>query len=81
MAQRQKKFKRPCTLRLTPCAFFHYPASLRYRQLVIAAYAMGCVKNSLFLIDGLVKSPKTVMPDLIRHPEVIGFTGFRLSPE
>jgi hypothetical protein len=35
-------------------------------------------------IDGLVKSPKTVMPDpgsspgqaLIRHPEVIGFTGF-----
>jgi hypothetical protein len=32
-------------------------------------------------IDGLVKSPKTVMPDLIRHPEVIGFTGFRLSPE
>jgi hypothetical protein len=31
--------------------------------------------------DGLVKSPKTVMPDLIRHPEVIGFTGFRLSPE
>jgi len=31
--------------------------------------------------DGLVKSPKTVMPDLIRHPEVIEFTGFRLSPE
>jgi hypothetical protein len=36
---------------------------------------------SIFSIDGLVKSPKTVMPDLIRHPEVIGFTGFRLSPE
>jgi len=40
-------------------------------------------------IDELVKSPKTVMPDpgsspgqaLIRHPEVIEFTGFRLSPE
>jgi len=32
-------------------------------------------------IDNLVKSPKTVMPDLIRHPEVIEFTGFRLSPE
>jgi len=31
--------------------------------------------------DGFVKSPKTVMPDLIRHPEVIVFTGFRLSPE
>jgi len=31
--------------------------------------------------DNLVKSPKTVMPDLIRHPEVIEFTGFRLSPE
>jgi len=32
-------------------------------------------------IDDLVKSPKTVMPDLIRHPEVIEFAGFRLSPE
>jgi hypothetical protein len=36
---------------------------------------------SLPLLDGLVKSPKPVMPDLIRHPEVIEFTGFRLSPE
>ena len=43
-----------------------------------------------FKVDGLVKSPKTVMPDLIpadhgicdRHPEVIGFTGFRpFGPE
>ena len=32
-------------------------------------------------IDNLVKTSKTVMPDLIRHPEVIEFTGFRLSPE
>ncbi len=32
-------------------------------------------------VDKLVKSPKTVMPDLIRHPEAIEFTGFRLSPE
>jgi hypothetical protein len=32
-------------------------------------------------INGLVKSPKTVMLDLIRHPEVIEFTGFRLSPK
>ncbi len=31
--------------------------------------------------DDLVKSPKIVMPDLIRHPEVVEFTGFRLSPE
>jgi hypothetical protein len=31
--------------------------------------------------DKLVKSPKTVMPDLIRHPERIEITGFRLSPE
>jgi hypothetical protein len=39
--------------------------------------------------DGFVKSPKTVMPDLIpakdgifdRHPELIEITGFRLSPE
>jgi len=35
----------------------------------------------LLNLDLLVKSPKTVMPDLIRHPEVIEFTGFRLSPE
>ena len=34
-----------------------------------------------FNVDSFVKSPKTVMPDLIRHPEVIEFTGFRLSPE
>ena len=33
------------------------------------------------IIDNLVKSSKTVMPDLIRHPEIIGVTGFRLSPE
>jgi len=32
-------------------------------------------------IDGLVKRLKTVVPDLIRHPELIEFTGFRLSPE
>jgi hypothetical protein len=32
-------------------------------------------------LDGFVKSPRIVMPDLIRHPEAIEFTGFRLSPE
>jgi hypothetical protein len=32
-------------------------------------------------IDGFVKSPLTVMPDLIRHPEPVEFTGFWLSPE
>jgi len=31
--------------------------------------------------DKLVKSPNTVMPDLIRHPESTVITGFRLSPE
>ncbi|MCD6296677.1 MAG: hypothetical protein J7M30_05940 [Deltaproteobacteria bacterium] len=29
----------------------------------------------------IVKSLEIVMPDLIRHPERIEFTGFRLSPE
>jgi len=33
------------------------------------------------IIDGLVKSPTTVMPDLIRHPEDTEITGFRPSPE
>ena len=30
-------------------------------------------------LDELVKSPNTVMPDLIRHPELIEITGFRLG--
>jgi len=34
-----------------------------------------------FNYDELVKSPLIVMPDLIRHPEHIDFTGFRRSPE
>jgi hypothetical protein len=32
-------------------------------------------------IGGLAKSLIFVMPDLIRHPENIEVTGFRLSPE
>jgi len=36
-----------------------------------------CVLN----IDNPVKSLEIVMPDLIRHPERIEITGFRLSPE
>jgi hypothetical protein len=36
---------------------------------------------SLPFLDAFVKSPEIVMPDLIRHPEHIEFTGFRLSPE
>jgi hypothetical protein len=31
--------------------------------------------------DGIVKSRQGVMPDLIRHPELIEITGFRPSPE
>jgi hypothetical protein len=33
------------------------------------------------IFDGLVKSPKNVMPDLIRHPEHIEITGFPPSRE
>jgi len=33
------------------------------------------------IFDGFVKSLEIVMPNLIRHPERIEFTGFRLSPE
>jgi len=36
---------------------------------------------STFIIDDFVKSPKFVMPDLIRHPESTEITGFRLPPE
>jgi len=38
-------------------------------------------KNSNHKSDDFVKSPKFVMPDLIRHPESTEITGFRLSPE
>jgi hypothetical protein len=31
--------------------------------------------------DDFAKSSRIVMPDLIRHPETIGYTGFRHSPE
>jgi hypothetical protein len=34
-----------------------------------------------FNYDGFLKSRRIVMPDLIRHPEPINITGFRLSPE
>jgi hypothetical protein len=30
--------------------------------------------------DAFVKSPEVVMPDLIRHPEVLEITGSRFSP-
>ena len=33
----------------------------------------------IIVIDELVKSHEIVMPDLIRHPERIEFTGFRLE--
>jgi hypothetical protein len=35
----------------------------------------------LYNFNGLVKSLETVMPDVIRHPKLVEFTGFRLSPE
>jgi len=39
-------------------------------------------KKRLFIKkDALVKNPKNVMPNLIRHPEHIEIAGFRLSPE
>ena len=38
-------------------------------------------KPSTFNFDTFVKSPKFVMPDLIRHPGSTEITGFRLSPE
>jgi hypothetical protein len=43
--------------------------------------AMDGGLNKEILLDRLVKSPLIVMTDLIRHPEPIEFTGFRLPPE
>ncbi|MBW2558175.1 MAG: hypothetical protein JRD69_04970 [Deltaproteobacteria bacterium] len=36
---------------------------------------------SMAYIDGVVKSPKTVIAGLIRYPEAVESTGFRLPPE
>jgi hypothetical protein len=40
----------------------------------------GCILLVRFL-DGHAKSSKSVMPDLIRHPDRPGISGFWLSPE
>jgi hypothetical protein len=37
-------------------------------------------KREILKIDDFVKSPLIVMPDVIRHPEPIEFTGFRCLP-
>ena len=62
-------------------AFNHYkylnftnPAA--YADLRYTTYGFGLLNNDL-----TIKSLKTVMPDSIRHPEIIEFRGFRLSPE
>jgi hypothetical protein len=39
------------------------------------------IKRSAINVDGFVKSPRSVMLDLIRHPDAIEFTGVRRSPE
>jgi len=39
------------------------------------------IESSINTIDAPEKSPSAVMPDLIRHPEVLEFTGFLPSPE
>jgi hypothetical protein len=45
----------------------------------ILSLALQIIKGTTF--DNPVKSLEIVMPDLIRHPEHIEITGFRLSPE
>jgi hypothetical protein len=41
----------------------------------------GMTTSCKTIFDGPVKSLLFVMPDLIRHPELVEFTGFRLPPE
>jgi len=36
---------------------------------------------NLMKYDEALKHLQIVMPDLIRHPECLDYTGFRLSPE
>ncbi|MDI6688325.1 MAG: hypothetical protein QME06_08925 [Desulfobacterales bacterium] len=61
---------------------FRYMLPKDYRIIPIITYY---AKSLLILYDikddDLVKSLEIVMPDLIRYPERIEFTGFRLSPE
>ena len=57
-----------------------------YYHLGEPAIGMADQKNHMLInrffkklkFDELVKSPKTVMPDLIRHPEVVEITGLAL---
>ena len=49
--------------------------SLGSRKRILPEFIWGA------MFDSPVKSPSAVMPDFIRHPEPLEFTGFRLSPE
>ncbi len=64
--------------------YFNFPAHAAYAKYAsflenFAPCILGFLSGIRF--DGLVKSPRLVMPDLIRHPEHIENTGFRPTPE
>jgi len=42
--------------------------------------SLGKQKHLIDTYDMVAKSLHIVMPDVIRHPEHIEYTGFRLSP-
>jgi hypothetical protein len=44
-------------------------------------FLLYCHLCKSFNPDELAKSLETVMPDLIRHPELFEFAGFRPTPE
>jgi len=62
------------------CQFIKRQIVTRRKRLRCASDLLN-IQFSIINRDGLVKSPKFVMPDLIRHPESTVITGFRLSPE
>nr|CBX28729.1 unknown protein [uncultured Desulfobacterium sp.] len=42
---------------------------------------MACFVNGFKYNDIFVKSPQTVMPEFLRHPEATETSGFQLLPE
>jgi hypothetical protein len=52
---------------------FQYSMSKTFEILNFGHWDLFVIWNLRF--DGFVKNPRVVMPDLIRHPELIEFTG------
>jgi len=72
---KKTRFSRRCSNFPVHATYANYASFLKNFVPYISDFLSG------IKFDGVVKSPKLVMPDLIRHPEHIENTGFRPTPE